>query len=70
LKWAPTHRALHVLSGHRRGSSRPVVVQTEDARYLAKLRGAAQGIAPLLAEIVYVAFLWKRLEPPRPFVPR
>jgi hypothetical protein len=49
---SPTHRALRVLSGHRRGSSRPVVVMTDDGCYLAKLRGAAQGTAPLLAEIV------------------
>jgi hypothetical protein len=45
------------------------MVQTADGSCLARLRGAAQGTAPLLAEIVYAAFLWKRLEPPRPFVP-
>jgi hypothetical protein len=66
----PTHRALRVLSGHRRGSSRPVVVETADGPYLAKLRGAAQGTAPLVAEIV-VAELAEALElkvPPRAFI--
>jgi hypothetical protein len=47
-----------------------VVVQTEDGSYLAKLRGAAQGTAPLLAEIV-VAGLAEALGlevPPRAFI--
>ena len=47
-----------------------MVVQTEDGSYLAKLRGAAQGTAPLLAEIV-VAGLAEALGlnvPPRAFI--
>ena len=65
-----TLRALRVLSGHRRGSSRPVVVETAAGPYLAKLRGAAQGTAPLVAEIV-VAELAEALGlkvPPRAFI--
>ena len=48
----PTHRALRVVSGHRRGSSRPVVVETAQGCFLAKLTGAAQGTGPLVAEII------------------
>src|SRR5438477_6907814 len=43
--------AVRITSGKRRGSSRPVVVDTEAGAYLVKLRGAAQGAGPLLAEI-------------------
>jgi hypothetical protein len=49
---APAHRALRVISGHRRGSSRPVVVDTEAGPFLVKLRGAAHGTAALVAEII------------------
>jgi hypothetical protein len=49
---APAYRALRVISGHRRGSSRPVVVETEAGPFLVKLRGAAHGTAALVAEIV------------------
>jgi hypothetical protein len=47
----PRHTALRVL-GARRGSSWPVVVQTPAGQFLTKLRGAAQGTAPLIAEII------------------
>ena len=45
-------RALKVVSGHRRGSSRPVVVDTEAGLRFVKLRGAAQGTGPLVAEVI------------------
>jgi hypothetical protein len=47
-----TLRGLRVVSSHRRGSSRPIVVETAEGPFLTKLRGAAQGTAPLVAEIV------------------
>src|SRR6185436_10580728 len=47
-----TLRGLRVASSHRRGSSRPIVVETAEGPFLTKLRGAAQGTAPLVAEIV------------------
>src|SRR5690242_496971 len=46
------HRALAVSTGIRRGSSLPVVVRTEAGEFLTKLRGAAQGLLPLVAEII------------------
>ena len=49
-------RALRVSSGKRRGSSRPVVVETEAGQRFVKLRGAAQGTGPLVAEIIVGAF--------------
>ena len=45
-------RALRVVSGRRRGSSRPIVVETEAGVRFVKLRGAAQGTGPLVAEII------------------
>src|SRR5262245_22712918 len=45
-------RAHRVATGQRRGSSRPVVVETDDGPYLVKLTGAAQGAAALVAEVV------------------
>jgi hypothetical protein len=48
--------ALRVSSGKRRGSSRPVVVETEAGPRFVKLRGAAQGTGPLVAEIIVGAF--------------
>src|SRR5947207_2729272 len=44
-----------VLAGPRRGSSRPVLVDTPAGKHLVKLRGAAQGTGPLIAEIVVSA---------------
>ena len=49
-------RAVRVSSSQRRGSSWPIVVETEDGRYVTKLRGAGQGAAALVAEII-VGFL-------------
>ena len=36
----------------RRGSSWPVIVQTAGGVFITKLRGAAQGVPPLIAEII------------------
>ncbi len=41
-----------MLTAIRRGSSLPVVVQTSSGRFVAKLHGAAQGMLPLVAEII------------------
>jgi hypothetical protein len=41
-----------VLSGSRRGDSWPIVVETRAGQRLVKLRGAAQGTGPLVAEII------------------
>src|SRR5260221_13056149 len=46
------HRALRVSAALRRGSSLPVIVQSNAGEFLTKLRGAAQGVAPLVAEII------------------
>jgi HipA-like protein len=48
----PSHHALRVLSVNKRGSSAPVVVETAAGRFVVKLRGAAQGLPPLVAEII------------------
>lgn len=53
--------ALRILSGKRRGSSRPILAQTDDGPKIVKLRGAAQGTGPLVAEII-VAELAERLD--------
>lgn len=45
-------RAVRILSGQRRGSSRPVVAETAAGPLLVKLRGAAHGTAALAAEII------------------
>lgn len=47
-----TLRADRVTAAGRRGSSRPLVVETSAGPRLVKLRGAAQGTAPLVAEII------------------
>jgi hypothetical protein len=49
------HRARRVLAADRRGSSLPVLVETDAGRFVTKLRGAAQGTAALVAEIVVAA---------------
>ena len=46
-----TLRAERVLSAFR-GSSWPVLVQTEERKLVVKLRGTAQGLLPLMAELV------------------
>jgi hypothetical protein len=58
-----TFEAERVLSGRRRGSSRPVLARVVGMAQplLLKLRGAAQGTGPLVAEIV-VATLAERLD--------
>lgn len=54
-------RAQRVLRAERRGSSWPVLVETEAGLFFTKLRGAAQGPATLVAEII-VAEIAERLE--------
>jgi hypothetical protein len=44
--------AQRVSAAGRRGSSRPLVVETSAGVRIVKLRGAAQGTAPLVAEII------------------
>ena len=44
--------ATRALEGGRRGSSRPIVVETEAGPCIVKLRGAAQGTGPLVAEVI------------------
>lgn len=58
-------RARRVLAGPKRGSSRPVVVETDGGLFFTKLRGAAQGTGVLVAEIV-VAELAEALGLPVP----
>jgi hypothetical protein len=48
----PALRALCIERAVRGGDSHPVLVDTSGGRYLVKLRGAAQGLPPLIAEIV------------------
>ena len=48
----PRYDALRIVRAIRRGSSSPVVVVTAAGLFLVKLRGAAQGIPPLIAEII------------------
>ncbi|MDB9524555.1 hypothetical protein PN498_01020 [Oscillatoria sp. CS-180] len=48
----PVYTALRVVSADKRGSSRPVVIETKAGYFLTKLRGAAQGTPALIAEIV------------------
>ena len=54
-KGLPVYQARRVVSSQRRGSSRPVVVETAAGYFFTKLRGAAQGTAALVAEIVVAA---------------
>lgn len=48
----PHYDALRIVRAIRHGSSSPVVVETAAGLFLVKLRGAAQGIPPLIAEII------------------
>jgi hypothetical protein len=48
----PIHPILRIRSAVARGSSSPVVAETRAGTFLVKLRGAAQGILPLISEIV------------------
>lgn len=45
-------RATRVVATRRRGSSWPVVVETESGRFFTKLRGAGHGAAALVAEVI------------------
>ena len=46
------HRAIRVVSSERCGSSRPVLIETDGGRCFAKLLGAGQGPAALVAEVI------------------
>ena len=48
----PIHVARRVLAADLRGSSWPVVVDTDEGKRFTKLRGAGQGVQPLIAEII------------------
>jgi hypothetical protein len=48
----PRYDALRIVRVIRHGSSSPVVVETAAGLFLVKLRGAAQGIPPLIAEVI------------------
>lgn len=61
----PSFSVRRVLSRIRSGSSSPLVVDTAGGRFVAKLRGAAQGPSALVAEVV-VADLAERLGLPVP----
>jgi hypothetical protein len=50
-----TCRARKVLATKRRGSSWPVVVETDNGRYLTKLSGAGHGVSALVAEVIVAA---------------
>lgn len=60
-----TFHATRILSRVTTGSSMPVVAETSGGLFVVKLRGAAQGVAPLVAEIV-VAELAERIGLPVP----
>lgn len=47
-----THRAKRILRRERYASSSPVVVETDGGTFFVKLRGAAQGTAALIAEVI------------------
>jgi hypothetical protein len=49
------HRAVRVVDAKRRGSSWPVVIETDGGRFFTKLHGAGDGAAALVAEIVVAA---------------
>lgn len=48
----PRYDAVRISRAVRQGSSSPVVAETAAGRFLVKLRGAAQGIPPLIAEVI------------------
>jgi hypothetical protein len=61
----PSFVVRRVLARLQSGSSSPLVVETDAGRFVAKLRGAAQGPSALVAEVV-VAGLAERLGLPVP----
>jgi hypothetical protein len=65
LAKGPSFVVRRVLLRLKSGSSSPVVVETDAGRFVAKLRGAAQGPSALVAEVV-VAALAERLGLPVP----
>lgn len=46
------HHATRVLATRRRGSTWPVVVETDGGRFFTKLRGAGHGASALVAELI------------------
>ena len=50
-----TCRARRVLATKKHGSSWPVLVETDDGRYLTKLSGAGHGTSALVAEVIVAA---------------
>ena len=48
----PVYSARRLISAEKQGSSRPVVSETDAGYFLTKLRGAAQGTAALIAELI------------------
>lgn len=52
LRTYPCVHATSVIRRERTGSSSPVVVLSTEGQWFTKLRGAAQGIAPLVSEII------------------
>jgi hypothetical protein len=48
----PRYGAIRIVRAVRHGSSSPVVVETAAGLFLVKLRGAAQGVPTLIAEII------------------
>ena len=48
----PVVNATHVVRRERSGSSSPVVVESADGMWFTKLRGAAQGVSTLVAELI------------------
>ena len=48
-------RATRVLATKRRGSSWPLVIETDGGRYFTELRGAGHGPSALVAEVIVVA---------------
>ncbi|MGD1949136.1 MAG: HipA family kinase [Leptolyngbyaceae cyanobacterium] len=48
----PTYTARRIVSVSQRGSSRPVIIETDAGYFFTKLRGAAQGTPALVAEII------------------
>lgn len=61
----PRFVAKSVVQRFKQGSSSPVVVETDGGMFVAKLRGAGQGVAALVAELM-VAELAERLGLPVP----
>ena len=48
----PTYTARRIVAVNQRGSSRPVIIETDAGYFFTKLRGAAQGTPALIAEMI------------------